>query len=185
MESAKTKLQGREWRKDHYLISTDSSLVPVAKLIDIFNSEGFYWSKALPAPAMQEMLDNSLCFGLYEQAEPIGPSNATPELKFLGIARLVTDYITFAYLTDVWVEPSCQGNGLGSWMVRCIDEVLETMPHLRRCLLFTGDWQRSVPFYDKLLRARLIETRKGEGLAIMERKGRGHPTFNKEGTGYN
>ena len=92
--------------------------------------------------------------------------------------------MTFAYLTDVWVDPAYQGKGLGSWLVSCVRELLEAMPDLRRSLLFTGDWERSVPFYEKLLGMKLIEPRKGQGLAVMERKGKGHPNYGYDGTEY-
>ncbi|KAL5598273.1 hypothetical protein FOBRF1_012066 [Fusarium oxysporum] len=183
----KTSLQSKSWTKDEFLISTDPSLLPVSKLIHVFASSDFYWARTLSPKAMREMLDNSLSFGLYQQPK-VDPSSdspeTTPELQFVGIARCVTDFITFSYLTDVWVDPAYQGKGLGSWLVRCVQEVLEEMPDLRRSMLFTADWQRSVPFYKKLMGMSLIETREGEGLAIMESKGKGHPSYGREGTGY-
>ncbi|SPO07022.1 related to GNAT family N-acetyltransferase [Cephalotrichum gorgonifer] len=181
MASIKSQLQVRSWKKDGFLISTDPSLFPIQSLIDVFDSKEFYWSKAMPAEAMREMLDNSLCFGLYEQSQP----DAASELKFVGLARCITDFVTFAYLTDVWVDPTYQGKGLGSWLVGCVQEVLETMPYLRRSMLYTRDWERSVPFYQRLMGMKLVETRMGEGLAIMESKGKGHPSYGSEGTSYN
>lgn len=187
--SLKLKLRGCTWTKDRYLISTDPAHVPMSTLIDVFASDDFYWAKTLPPSAMEEMLDNSLCFGLYEL--PSSPRDqdlsapANTEKKFIGIARCVTDFVTFVYLTDVWVNPTYQGKGLGSWLVKCVQEVIEVMPHLRRSMLFTADWGRSVPFYERIMEMQLIETKHGEGLAIMERKGRGHPSFGREGSGYN
>ena len=188
MPSIKSDLQARCWEKGQYRIYTDPSLIPISELIDVFDSKDFYWTKTLSPQAMKEMLDNSLTFGLYEQLQPdesVVLSRSPSELKFLGIARCITDFVTFAYLTDVWVNPAYQGKGLGSWLVRCVQEVLEGMPDLRRSLLFTADWERSVPFYQKLMGMSLIEPRRGEGLAIMETKGKGHPSYGHEGTGYN
>ncbi|KAI0971647.1 gcn5-related n-acetyltransferase [Xylaria arbuscula] len=180
----KSQLQKRTWRKNQFLVSTDPALVPILKLIEVFDSKDLYWAKTMPVQAMQEMLDHSLTFGLYEQLRHDGESLSTSELKFIGLARCVTDFTTFVYLTDVWVDPSYQGNGLGTWLVGCVREVLESMPNVRRSLLFTGDWERSVPFYERFLGMTLIETRKGEALAIMEKKGKGHPAYGREGTGY-
>ncbi|KAL2687893.1 hypothetical protein Neosp_005462 [[Neocosmospora] mangrovei] len=182
MESTPSRLRKQSWRRGSYLISTNSSLIPVKRLIDIFNSDDFYWADALPEAAMKEMLDNSLCFGLYDCYESPDETSKTgspdeTERKIVGIARGVTDYTTFLYLTDVWVDPSYQGKGLGSWLVRCVQEVIESLPHLRRSLLMTGDWERSVPFYEKLMEMELFTCQKGEGLAVMERKGLGHPNF--------
>lgn len=187
MVSIKLELQARSWTKDRYLISTDPSLLPISTLIDIFDSKDFYWAKTLPPQAMREMLENSLCFGLYEQPRPDNSPNSTTaaESRFIGIARCVTDFITFSYLTDVWVDPVYQGKGLGSWLVECVQGVLEEMPHLRRSMLFTADWERSVPFYEKLMDMELIESRRGDGLAIMESKGKGHPSYGVKGASYN
>jgi ribosomal protein S18 acetylase RimI-like enzyme len=136
----------------------------------------------LTPDAFREALTNSLSFGVYEQPQS---TNTPSENKLVGIARCVTDYVTFAYLTDVWVDPTLQGKGLGSWLIRCVQEVLDKMPHLRRTMLLTGDWERSVPFYEKLMNMSLVEPKRGDGLAVMESKGKGHPSYGKAGTGYN
>lgn len=180
----KSKLQERTWTRDNFFISSNPSLLPIQTLNDIFSRADFYWANPLPPQAMREMLDNSLCFGLYQQYDHDDPSNAASDAKLIGIARCITDFITFSYLTDVWVDPSYQGNGLGSWLVGCVQEVIESMPFLRRSMLFTADWERSVPFYQKLMGMTLVETRRNEGLAIMESKGKGHPSYGREGTGY-
>ncbi|KAJ4005432.1 hypothetical protein NW752_002265 [Fusarium irregulare] len=180
--SIKLKCKSLSWTKDSFFISTDSSLFPISRLTEIFDSADFYWARALSPESFREALDNSLSFGVYEQTENADKSS---ERKLVGIARCVTDFVTFAYLTDVWVDPALQGKGLGSWLIRCIHEVLDSMPDLRRTMLLTGDWERSVPFYEKLLDAKLIETKRGEGLAVMESKGRGHPSYGRPGTGYN
>jgi ribosomal protein S18 acetylase RimI-like enzyme len=184
MATTKTALQARSWTKEQYLVSTQPSLIPIPCLIDVFNSSDFYWAKATPEQAMREMVENSLSFGMYEQIHTTSSTDQLQERKFIGLARCVTDYVTFAYLTDVWVDPEYQGYGLGSWLIQCVQEVLETMPHLRRTMLCTADWKRSVPFYERLMGMQLMESRQGDGLAVMESKGKGHPSYGREGTGY-
>ncbi|KAF4342187.1 GNAT family n-acetyltransferase [Fusarium beomiforme] len=181
MASLQSKFQSRSWRKDHFVISTDPNLFPISQLSQIFDSSEFYWASSLSPESFKEILHSSLSFGVYDEAQSTGTESPR---KLVGIARLVTDYVTFAYLTDVWVDPTYQGKGLGSWLIRCIKEVLDEMPDLRRAILFTGDWERSVPFYEKLLDMSLMEPKRGEGLAIMESKGRGHPGYGKSGHGY-
>ncbi|KAH7233706.1 hypothetical protein BKA59DRAFT_320459 [Fusarium tricinctum] len=182
MSSLKLKFQSRSWKRDQFFISTNPSLFSISRLTDVFNSNDFYWANAPSPEAFREMIDNSLSFGVYEESQS---PHTTSESNLVGIARCVTDFVTFAYLTDVWVDPKLQGKGLGSWLIRCVREVLEDMPYLRRTMLLTGDWERSVPFYEKLLDMRSVEPKRGEGLAVMESKGRGHPSFGKPGTGYN
>ncbi|KLO99302.1 GNAT family N-acetyltransferase [Fusarium fujikuroi] len=181
MTTLRAKFQSKSWQKDQFTISTDPSLFPISQLAGIFNSSEFYWASALSPEAFKEALHNSLSFGVYDSAQS---SDRESSGKLIGIARLVTDFVTFAYLTDVWVDPTYQGKGLGSWLVRCMREVLDEMPDLRRAMLLTGDWERSVPFYEKLLGMSLVEPKRGEGLAVMESKGRGHPTYGKSGLGY-
>lgn len=69
-------------------------------------------------------------------------------------------------------------------MVKCIQEVIEGMPYLRRSMLFTADWERSVPFYERLMGMSPMNIRPGEGLAIMEMKGKGHPSYGRDGSSY-
>ncbi|KAJ4262871.1 hypothetical protein NW762_006484 [Fusarium torreyae] len=175
--SIKSKFQSRSWKKDRFSISTDPELFPISRLSEAFDSSDFYWAKSLSPEGFREVLNNSLSFGIYD--------GTSSESKFIGIARCVTDFVTFAYLTDVWVDPTYQGQGLGSWLMRCIQEILDEMPDLRRTMLLTGDWERSVPFYEKLLGMNLVEPRRGEGLAVMESKGKGHPSYGQQGNGYN
>lgn len=183
MASASLKRQHRTWIKDNFLISTDPSQIPIPRLNEFFARDDIYWATPLPEDLMQEMVHNSLCFGLYEISQGVRPGSPSTEApmpdNFIGLARCVTDFTTFMYLTDVYIEPQYQGKGLGTWMMECVLEVIESIPYLRRILLATGDWKRSVPFYEKILGMEVVEGRRGEdgsgkGLAFMMRKGRAH-----------
>ncbi|KAH6662421.1 hypothetical protein F5X68DRAFT_178239 [Plectosphaerella plurivora] len=184
MSTRKAKMSTRSWTRDNFLISTDPTLLPISTLVDVFGSDDFYWAKSIAPDVMQEMINNSLCFGLFESSNPKLEIRHGSEHKLVGFARSVTDFVTFAYITDVWVDSARQGEGLGSWLIQCVQEVVEDMPDLRRSLLFTADWSRSVPFYEKLMGMRIMENNQGQGLAIMEKKGRGHPSYGKDGSGY-
>ena len=162
------------WEKDDYFISTDPSLVPISTLSSVLASPLVYWAKDMPDDAIKQTLRNSLCFGLYDASRP-KPSDTTSCL--IGFARGVTDFTTFLYITDVYVDPAYQGKGLGTWMMRCIKDVLEEMEHLRRCMLFTSNWDKSVPFYEEVLGMEIMGgDRETGGLAVMGVKGKGHPT---------
>lgn len=82
----------------------------------------------------------------------------------------MTDYTTITYLTDVFIEDEYQSKGLGSWLVGCVQEVIESMPYLRRSVLITSNWERSVPFYEKLMGVKVHESREGEGFAFLMRE---------------
>jgi GNAT superfamily N-acetyltransferase len=67
-----------------------------------------YWANGIPLETVGRSLRNSLCFGLYCGTRQI------------GLARVVTDRATFAYLCDVYVLPDFRGRGLGRWLVGCV-----------------------------------------------------------------
>lgn len=109
----------------------------------------------------------------------------------IGFARVITDYVTFAYLTDVYVLEGFQGKGLGRWMMRCVDETLVGWPDLRRCVLFTKG-ASNVRLYEEVMGMRDVNAPKvgaeekggnggknetGEGLVIMQKFGRASPYF--------
>lgn len=187
MASAKQTLSHRTWTKEKYLISTDPALIPISELNAIFASEIIYWADALPEDVVREILNNSLCFGLYDTTQKTHNTSSdgnskTEYHKLVGFARCITDFVTFVYLTDVYVEPGSQGNGLGTWMIQCVQGVIKEMPHLRRSMLFTNDWERSVPLYERLMGMSVLECRKPEEgeksskFAIMQQKGPAYPT---------
>jgi GNAT superfamily N-acetyltransferase len=188
MATTKQKLSHRKWTKDDHFISTDPALIPIAELNAVFASEYFYWANELPEDVMRETLENSLCFGVYAAPPTVSDApreipNGTPaQPKLTGFARCITDFTTFLYLTDVYIDPKVQGKGLGAWLIRCVQEVIEEMPHLRRSMLFTSSWEKSVPFYEKLMGMSVLECKKpadgeqGEGVAIMHMKGPAFPS---------
>lgn len=60
--------------------------------------------------------------------------------RMVGIARVVTDRATIAYLCDIWVHPSARGMGIGTALVRAC-EAHPDLQTVRRWLLATRDAQ--------------------------------------------
>ncbi len=115
-----------EWRRETYLISTDREKLD-RDLIHEF-LRGSYWAKGIPREIVDHSIQNALCFGLYEGDRQI------------GFARIISDFVTFAYLADVFVLDSHRGRGLGKWLL----EVIRAHPELqglRRWMLATSDAQ--------------------------------------------
>lgn len=81
----------------------------------------------------------------------------------IGFARVITDYVTFAYLTDVYVLPEHQGKGLGLWMMECLDKVLKQWPGLRRTMLMARD-EHAKRMYERVLGMRRVTGAIMEGL---------------------
>ena len=87
-------------------------------------------------------------------------------LEQVGLARLITDYTSFAYVTDVYVLPSYQGNGLSSWLLKELNTVLESWPYFRRLMLICDSTQGK-RFYEKYLGMKEFDL--GEKYSMMNK----------------
>lgn len=86
-----------------YRISADPRLLDARAVRDFLNKT--YWAKGRSLAQVKKSLKHSLCFGLYHGREQV------------GLARVITDHTTFAYLCDVYVRKDHQGKGLGKRLV--------------------------------------------------------------------
>jgi len=98
------------------------------KRIHRWLNEHSYWAKGIPLETVETSIRHSCCVGAFLKEEQI------------GFARLVTDYATFAYLADVYVEEAHRGLGLSHAMLH---ELMEApfVKGLRKILLSTLDAQ--------------------------------------------
>ncbi|EPE25560.1 Acyl-CoA N-acyltransferases (Nat) [Glarea lozoyensis ATCC 20868] len=127
----------KQWTKGTYLVSTDRSALQPLAINQAFASDDIVWTKTMDIKILQAMIDNSICFGLYD--------NTSESSTQIGFARLITDRVSFVYLTDVYVLPAYQKQGLGRWMIVCIREYLEEWETLKRIMFINigkGDWYR-------------------------------------------
>lgn len=173
----------RTWTRDGFLISTDPSLIPLQTLNAAFASDDLYWAKSLPTTSeMQDMLDSSLCFGLYSPTDDTSASAvATEDGKteaevsspaLIGFARLITDRVTFAYLTDVYLLEAWRGRKLGEWLVGCVQELVGEMPYLRRVMAILGDRQMA-RFYEKLMGLEVMKSDDKGPVWVVQKRGPG------------
>lgn len=108
-----------------FTVSTDPARLDVTA-IHAFLTRDSYWAAGIPRDVVQRALDNSLCFGLYHHDRQV------------GLARVITDHATFAYLCDVYVLGELRGAGLGKFLMRCVMD--HPFRHgLRRFMLRTRD----------------------------------------------
>lgn len=56
----------REWYKDNFLFSTNPALIQPAAVNAAFGTDYVHWAKPMDEALLKKMLDNSLCFGVYE-----------------------------------------------------------------------------------------------------------------------
>jgi GNAT superfamily N-acetyltransferase len=112
------------WRQGELAVSTDPSRLDVHTIhAFLFTS---YWAHGIPLETVSRSLEGSLAFGVYDGSRQI------------GLARVITDRATFAYLADVFIVESHRGRGLSKWLLECILAHPE-LQDLRRWLLATRD----------------------------------------------
>ncbi|KFZ11436.1 hypothetical protein V501_04766 [Pseudogymnoascus sp. VKM F-4519 (FW-2642)] len=162
-----------EWYKDQFLISTSQDLLQIDVITKAFNADYMYWTKGMPEDRMKKMLSKSLCFGVYILPKSSSDIAGRGSLTQIGLGRLVTDESSFAYLTDVFIIPEHQANGLGRWLLECINETLDSWPDLRRAMLFTKG-EPCIKFYKKTMEMAILEPG-ANGLVIMHKDGHGSP----------
>ena len=91
---------------DGYWVSDDRDLVDVAR-VHLWLSTLSYWAEGRPYDVVARSIAESLVLGLYR-----------PDDIQVGFCRWVTDYSTFAWLGDVFVDPEVRGGGLGKFLVQ-------------------------------------------------------------------
>lgn len=65
--STAANLKSREWTKGDFYVTTNHEKIPLEKLNDALASPTCYWAKALPIAVLEETLQHSLCFGLFQR----------------------------------------------------------------------------------------------------------------------
>jgi GNAT superfamily N-acetyltransferase len=110
-----------------YEISTSPERLDVARVHRFLSTEA-YWSPGVAREVVERSIARSLPFGVYVAGSG----------EQVGFGRVVTDYATFAWLADVYIEPEHRGRGLGK---RLVAEVLEhpELQGIRRWMLGTAD----------------------------------------------
>jgi GNAT superfamily N-acetyltransferase len=101
-------------------ISNDNNRLDVP-MIHAFLANESYWVPGISRQSVEKSIDNSLCFGAYSGDRQV------------AFARVVTDYVRFAHLLDVFVLKEFRGRGLGK---RLMDSIL-SHPELRTIMRFT------------------------------------------------
>lgn len=108
-----------------YYVSMEKSELDMTVLHGFLTAS--YWSPGIPLETVKRAIENSICFGAYDE-----------QGRQVGFARAITDKATFAYLADVFVLPEFRGKGIS----KMIMEAYTTHPELqglRRHMLATSD----------------------------------------------
>lgn len=113
-------------------ISTDKSKLQIDVIYKFLTKT--YWAKGRTIEEVRTTIDNSFCFGVYLNN------------KQIGFARIISDYVVFAYLMDVFILPEYQGKGYSKQLMKKVVE----HPKLKTCgwMLKTLDAHRLYQQFD-------------------------------------
>jgi GNAT superfamily N-acetyltransferase len=100
--------------------STDKERLDVP-MIHAFLANESYWVPGISRANVEKCIKHSLCFGVYRDGRQI------------GFARLVTDFVRYAHLLDVFILPEFRGRGIGKLLM----ENILAHPELRTIVRYT------------------------------------------------
>lgn len=115
----------KEYTAGGFTYSSDRTKIDIAYVHRIASTQ-LYWAKGIPFDTVKRSVENSLSFGIYTNGQQV------------GFARLVTDYATFGYLADVFVDEQYRGRGLSKTLMEFIFGIDE-LKAFRRMVLVTRD----------------------------------------------
>lgn len=89
-------------------VSTDKKKLDIPFIQNFLKD--IYWAAGRTIEEVQKTIDSSVCFGIYLDEEQI------------GFARVITDYVVFAYVMDVFITEEHRGKGYSSILVSTMME---------------------------------------------------------------
>ena len=110
--------------KSRFSISADKYKLDISMIHNFLKKS--YWAENVSKATIETSINNSLCFGIYENN------------KQVGFARVISDYATSALLRDVFILEPYRGQGLGKWLIKYILEYPE-LQNVQKWLLGTKD----------------------------------------------
>ena len=84
-------------------VSTDKTKLDIPFIQNFLKD--IYWAAPRTVEEVQTTIDHSFCFGIYLDDTQI------------GFARVITDYVVFAYVMDVFIDEEHRGNGYSSILI--------------------------------------------------------------------
>jgi len=84
-------------------VSIDKSKLDVPFIQNFLKD--IYWTAPRTIEEVQTAIDSSFCFGIYLDD------------KQIGFARVITDYVVFGYVMDVFITPEHRGKGYSSILI--------------------------------------------------------------------
>jgi GNAT superfamily N-acetyltransferase len=89
-------------------LSLDKSRLDLDRIEEMIRTT--YWASQRSRHAILLSIEHSLCLGAYRRNDGLQ----------VGFARLVTDHMSFAWVSDVMVDVSARGQGIGMAMMAAL-----------------------------------------------------------------
>ena len=84
-------------------VSTDKTKLDIPFIQNFLKD--VYWASGRTIEEVQTTIDSSFCFGIYLDE------------KQIGFCRVITDYVVFAYVMDVFIDENYRRNGYSSILI--------------------------------------------------------------------
>lgn len=151
-----------------YIISNDKETISRTFFQNALASDDIDWADPVSPSTLELLIKNACTIGIYV----MHPQENGDRLQTqIGFARIITDYATLAYLTDVYIQPEYRNLGIAKWLMVCVKEILDAIPSLRRSLLLTGASGKGPKFYEQELDMKVFQAG-DEGRVIMMQRPR-------------
>ena len=101
-------------KNNEIVVSTDNSKLDVVLVHEFLTNS--YWASGRTFAQVKKTIENTFCFGIYLNDEQI------------GFARVLTDKVVFAYVTDLFIIEKHRGKGYSKILMEKIlsnDELTE------------------------------------------------------------
>ena len=105
-------------------VSSDKTKLDIPFIQDFLKD--VYWAAGRTIDEVQTTIDSSFCFGIYLNEEQI------------GFCRVITDYVVFAYVMDVFIIQEHRGKGYSSILINAMMTESQ-LQHVKIWRLATSD----------------------------------------------
>lgn len=107
-------------------ISTEKSKLDILLIHEFLTNS--YWAKGRTRDQVNQSIEHSMCFGVYNNERQI------------GFARIITDQIFFGYIADLFIVESHRGQGISKMLLNSIFSNPD-LSSVNNWYLFTKDAQ--------------------------------------------
>jgi GNAT superfamily N-acetyltransferase len=113
-----------ERKLDRFELTTDKNRMQLDVIYRFLQKS--YWANKRSLEAIKKSIENSIPFGIF-----VGQ-------RQIGFARVITDYATFGWIADVFIDEEFRGQGLSKWLMESMLGHPE-LQGMRRWVLATKD----------------------------------------------